>query len=52
MFATRSRAQDIRPKAGGPPVGPRLVTRGDVAKSKYDGSKPLTINPCMCGGGH
>jgi hypothetical protein len=24
--------QDVRPKKGGPPVGPRLVTRGDVCK--------------------
>ncbi|GAQ84280.1 formamidase [Klebsormidium nitens] len=37
--------QDIRPKAGGPPVGPRLITRGDVAKSTYDGSLPVFKNP-------
>ncbi|GIL48333.1 hypothetical protein Vafri_4610 [Volvox africanus] len=44
--------QDVRPKPGGPPVGPRLLRRGDVAKATYEGSKPLTINACMCGGGH
>lgn len=27
--------QDIRPKKGGPPVGPKLVTRGDVCKCTY-----------------
>lgn len=44
--------QDVRPKQGGPPVGPRLVQRGDVAKAAYEGSKPVTINACMCGSGH
>ncbi|KAG2499463.1 hypothetical protein HYH03_002410 [Edaphochlamys debaryana] len=44
--------QDVRPKAGGPPVGPRLITRGDVAVSTYDGTKPRTINMCMCGAAH
>ena len=41
--------QDIRPKRGGPPVGPKLIKRGDVPKEPYDGSLPLTINGC-CGG--
>ncbi|CAM6118197.1 unnamed protein product [Calypogeia fissa] len=36
--------QDIRPKRGGPPVGPRLVKRGDVAKSTYDGILETTKN--------
>eukprot|EP00898_Chlorokybus_atmophyticus_P003375 jgi/Chlat1/4038/Chrsp26S04090 len=38
--------QDVRPKAGGPPVGPRLVTRGDVANCSYTGDKPTFVNPC------
>jgi formamidase len=44
--------QDIRPKKGGPPVGPKLITHGDVAKATYDGTEPLTINLCMCAGKH
>jgi len=44
--------QDIRPKKGGPPVGPQLITRGDVCKSTYDGSLPVTQNMCMCAGKH
>lgn len=34
--------QDIRPCRDGPPVGPRLISRGDLAKAKYDGSLPIT----------
>lgn len=41
--------QDVRPKKGGPPVGPRLVMRGDVAKATYDGDKPTFKNPCVSG---
>ena len=41
--------QDIRPKVGGPPVGPKLIKRGDVAKSSYDGSLPTFKNPCCAG---
>ena len=41
--------QDIRPKKGGPPVGPTLIKRGDVPKTPYEGSLPITINGC-CGG--
>lgn len=40
---------DVRPKPGGPPTGPRLLSRGDVCKSTYDGS--AAINPmrsCGC----
>jgi formamidase len=44
--------QDVRPKKGGPPVGPQLVARGDVARSPYGGSAPLTVNLCMCSGHH
>ncbi|GLC40021.1 hypothetical protein PLESTB_001519800 [Pleodorina starrii] len=44
--------QDVRPKPGGPPVGPRLLKRGDVAKATYDGSLPVTVNPCLCGSSH
>eukprot|EP00884_Botryococcus_braunii_P016343 jgi/Botrbrau1/3392/Bobra.0337s0033.1 len=41
--------QDIRPKVtGGPPTGPRLVTRGDVPRSPYEGSLPTFRNPCGC----
>lgn len=36
--------QDVRPKKGGPPVGPRLITRGDVPKSVYDGNLPTFKN--------
>lgn len=44
--------QDIRPKkeGPGPQLGPKVMSRGDVPRAIYDGSKPLTINPCMCGG--
>ena len=38
--------QDIRPKAGGPPVGPKLMRRGDVAKMPYTGKFPTFKNPC------
>ncbi|KAK9909380.1 hypothetical protein WJX75_001337 [Coccomyxa subellipsoidea] len=41
--------QDIRPKKGGPPVGPRLIKRGDVPKVPYEGSLPIAINPCCHG---
>ncbi len=37
--------QDIRPKYDGPPVGPKLIKRGDVAKCTYDGSLPTFSNP-------
>ncbi|KAK9823995.1 hypothetical protein WJX72_006864 [[Myrmecia] bisecta] len=40
--------QDVRPKKGGPPVGPRLVKRGDVPRATYDGSAPTFKNPCGC----
>jgi formamidase len=36
--------QDIRPKRAGPPVGPRLIERGDVARSTYDGILETTKN--------
>ncbi|KAL0040283.1 hypothetical protein WJX77_002258 [Trebouxia sp. C0004] len=38
--------QDIRPCKEGPPVGPKLINRGDLAKCKYDGSLPLTKPTC------
>jgi len=41
-------AQDIRPKKGGPPVGPKLVTRGDAPMAPYAGSLPTFKNPCPC----
>lgn len=41
--------QDIRPKQGGPPVGPKLIKRGDVPKSSYDGNLPIFKNPCCAG---
>jgi formamidase len=37
--------QDIRPNYEGPPVGPKLIKRGDVAKCTYDGSLPTFNNP-------
>ncbi|PSC69699.1 formamidase isoform A [Micractinium conductrix] len=40
---------DVRPKKGGPPTGPRLMTRGDVAKCTYDGQGVTFRNPCGCG---
>ena len=40
--------QDVRPKKGGPPTGPQLVLRGDVAKSTYDGDNVTFRNPCGC----
>ncbi len=43
-----ARAQDIRPKKGGPPVGPKLVTRGDAPMAPYAGSLPTFKNPCPC----
>lgn len=36
--------QDIRPKKGGPLAGPRLVKRGGVPTSSYDGHLPTTLN--------
>lgn len=42
---------DVRPKVGGPPTGPRLLSRGDVCKSSYDGTATTVINPfstCGC----
>ncbi|KAG0589333.1 hypothetical protein M758_1G012900 [Ceratodon purpureus] len=36
--------QDIRPKKGGPPVGPRLITRGDCPSCPYEGSLPTQKN--------
>ena len=38
--------QDIRPCREGPPVGPRLIKRGDLVKAKYDGSLPITKPAC------
>ena len=38
--------QDIRPKQGGPPVGPKLVTRGDAPMSPYEGKLEVFKNPC------
>ena len=38
--------QDIRPCMDGPPVGPKLISRGDLVKCKYDGSLPLTNPTC------
>ncbi len=38
--------QDIRPKQGGPPVGPKLITRGDAPMTPYSGSLPTFKNPC------
>jgi hypothetical protein len=43
-----ARAQDIRPKKGGPPVGPKLVTHGDAPMAPYAGSLPTFKNPCPC----
>ncbi|VVB09904.1 unnamed protein product [Arabis nemorensis] len=37
--------QDIRPKTGKVPVGPRIVRKPDVLKSTYDGKLPITKNP-------
>jgi len=37
--------QDVRPKAGGPPVGPKLISRGDVCKCPYKGSLPVFKYP-------
>ncbi|KAF8404903.1 hypothetical protein HHK36_009798 [Tetracentron sinense] len=37
--------QDIRPKTGKVPVGPRLVRNPDVLKCTYDGNLPITKNP-------
>ena len=42
--------QDIRPKKGGPPVGPRLVTHGDVCKCPYGGSLPVFKLPAAASG--
>ncbi|KAJ7544559.1 hypothetical protein O6H91_09G082800 [Diphasiastrum complanatum] len=36
--------QDIRPKKEVVPFGPKLINRGDVCKSTYDGALPLTKN--------
>lgn len=36
--------QDIRPKKGGPPVGPRLISRGDCPSVPYEGSLPTQKN--------
>ncbi|XVF59296.1 hypothetical protein PTKIN_Ptkin07bG0264200 [Pterospermum kingtungense] len=37
--------QDIRPKTGKVPIGPRLVTKPDVLRCTYDGNLPTTKNP-------
>ncbi|OMO56502.1 Acetamidase/Formamidase [Corchorus capsularis] len=37
--------QDIRPKNGKVPVGPRLLRKPDVLKCTYDGNLPITNNP-------
>ncbi|GAB2227409.1 hypothetical protein Droror1_Dr00009229 [Drosera rotundifolia] len=37
--------QDIRPKTGKVPVGPKIVKKPDVFKCTYDGSLPITRNP-------
>ncbi|XP_042481354.1 formamidase-like isoform X2 [Macadamia integrifolia] len=37
--------QDIRPKSGKVPVGPRVVRKPDVLKCTYDGNLPITKNP-------
>ncbi|KAK8328281.1 hypothetical protein V6Z12_A11G241800 [Gossypium hirsutum] len=37
--------QDIRPKAGKVPIGPRLVRKPDVLRCSYDGNLPTTKNP-------
>ncbi|OMP01854.1 Acetamidase/Formamidase [Corchorus olitorius] len=37
--------QDIRPKTGKVPVGPRLVRKPDVLRCTYDGNLPTTKNP-------
>ncbi|XP_068653808.1 uncharacterized protein [Aristolochia californica] len=37
--------QDIRPKAGRVPVGPRVVRKPDVLRCSYDGNLPITENP-------
>ncbi|KIY92272.1 hypothetical protein MNEG_15691 [Monoraphidium neglectum] len=39
--------QDIRPKKGGPPTGPRLIKHAQVPQEPYDGGKPTT-----CCGAH
>uniref|UniRef100_A0A7N0U804 Formamidase n=2 Tax=Kalanchoe fedtschenkoi TaxID=63787 RepID=A0A7N0U804_KALFE len=36
--------QDIRPKSGKVPVGPRIVRRPDILKCTYDGELPTTRN--------
>lgn len=36
--------QDIRPKKGGPPVGPRLITRSGCPSCPYEGSIPTQKN--------
>lgn len=36
--------QDIRPKKGGPPVGPRLIKRGGCLSVPYEGSMPTQKN--------
>jgi hypothetical protein len=41
--------QDVRPKKeGGPPTGPRVVSRGQVPMVPYCGALPRTPNPCYC----
>ncbi|KAL6000346.1 hypothetical protein ACLOJK_024041 [Asimina triloba] len=40
-----SKEQDIRPKQGRVPVGPRMVRKPDVLKCTYDGNLPSTKNP-------
>ena len=38
--------QDIRPKAGGPPTGPKLLKRDQLPTVKYEGKLPTTqIDP-------
>jgi len=42
--------RDVRPKKEGavPLQGVSVMSRGDVAKSIYDGSLPITVNQCLC----
>ncbi|CAN0921939.1 hypothetical protein LINGRAHAP2_LOCUS32852, partial [Linum grandiflorum] len=37
--------QDIRPKPGKVPIGPRVLRTPDVLKCSYDGNLPITKNP-------
>ena len=35
--------QDIRPKSGGPPTGPKLLKRDQLPTVKYEGKLPTTV---------